>query len=85
MTAQPSPTTESQRFRGKADIVRIDNKHIAPPTNQYSFDLSAQTNPKKCKPTTIEMMGRRNRLRSPLLKTKTARKIKTASKATERP
>jgi hypothetical protein len=25
ITAQPRPTTESQRFRGKIDIVRIDN------------------------------------------------------------
>ena len=83
ITAQPRPTTESQRFRGKIDIVRIDNKHIALPTNQYSFDPSAQTNPNKCKPTMIEIMGRRNRLRSPLLKKKTARKIKTVSKATE--
>src|SRR5437868_13220472 len=85
ITAQPGPTTESRRFRGKIDIVRIDNKHIALPTNQYSFDPNAQTNPKKCKPTMIEIMGRRNRLRSPLLNKRTARKIKMASKATERP
>lgn len=83
-TAQPRPTTESQRFRGKIDIVRIGNKHIVPPTNQYSVDPSAQTNPKKCKPTMIEMMGRRNRLRSSLLKKRPARKIRTASKAIER-
>ena len=85
ITAQPRPTTESQRFRGKNDIVRIGNKHIALPTNQYSFDPSAQTNPKKCKPTMIAMMGRKNRFRSSLLKTRAARRIKTASKAIEMP
>ncbi|MBX6324683.1 MAG: hypothetical protein IRY93_01460 [Chthoniobacterales bacterium] len=83
MTAHPTPMINGQRRCGETDIVKIGSKHIAAPTPQYQFEPSAQTIPKKCRPTMIEIIGSRNWFRWKRTRNATASRIKTASNATE--